>query len=84
MGSMLDFGAPGEPPRLRVYITGDTLMFPGIHEIARRYPEVHLAVVHLGGTRLPGGPLPLRRACDRERARRAPGAVTATRGGLAP
>ncbi|RLV72851.1 hypothetical protein D3C57_150030 [Streptomyces rapamycinicus NRRL 5491] len=24
-------------------------MFPGIHEIARRYPDVHLAVVHLGG-----------------------------------
>ncbi|WP_262700268.1 MULTISPECIES: MBL fold metallo-hydrolase [Streptomyces] len=55
MGSLLDFGAPGAAPRLRVYITGDTLMFPGIHEIARRYPDVHLAVVHLGGTRLPGG-----------------------------
>ncbi|MEU4894135.1 MBL fold metallo-hydrolase [Streptomyces sp. NPDC044780] len=55
MGSLLDFGEPGRPPRLRVYLTGDTLMFPGIHEIARRCPDMHLAVVHLGGTRLPGG-----------------------------
>lgn len=55
MGSMLEFGPPGKAPLLRLYITGDTLMFPGIHDIARRFPDVHLAVVHLGGTRLPGG-----------------------------
>jgi L-ascorbate metabolism protein UlaG (beta-lactamase superfamily) len=36
----------------RVYVTGDTL--PGAHldEIARRYPELDAAVVHLGGTRV--------------------------------
>ncbi|MEU8353224.1 MBL fold metallo-hydrolase [Streptomyces sp. NPDC048845] len=55
MGSLLEFGDPGGPPRLRLHITGDTLMFPGVHEIARRFPDVHLAVVHLGGTTLPGG-----------------------------
>ncbi|MET7933707.1 MBL fold metallo-hydrolase [Streptomyces sp. NPDC005322] len=55
MGSLLEFGTPGGPVRLRLYITGDTVMFPGIHQIARRCPDVHLAVVHLGGTRFPGG-----------------------------
>ncbi|MGP4003239.1 MBL fold metallo-hydrolase [Streptomyces sp. 8N706] len=55
MGSLLEFGEPGGPVRLRLYLTGDTLMFPGIREIARRCPDVHVAVVHLGGTRLPGG-----------------------------
>ncbi|MFF8812365.1 MBL fold metallo-hydrolase [Streptomyces pactum] len=55
MGSLLEFGPPGGPVRLRIYLTGDTLVFPGIEEIARRCPEIHLAVVHLGGTRLPGG-----------------------------
>ncbi|MDQ0701119.1 MBL fold metallo-hydrolase [Streptomyces sp. W4I9-2] len=36
MGSMLEFGPEGGPVRLRVYVSGDTLL-------------------HLGGTRLPGG-----------------------------
>jgi L-ascorbate metabolism protein UlaG (beta-lactamase superfamily) len=31
------------------------LMFEGVHEIARRCPDIHLAVVHLGGTTIPGG-----------------------------
>ncbi|MDB1090242.1 MBL fold metallo-hydrolase [Streptomyces sp. ACA25] len=55
MGSLLEFGAPGGSVRLRLYVTGDTLMFPGVREIARRFPDLHLAIVHLGGTRLPGG-----------------------------
>ncbi|MEU1127701.1 MBL fold metallo-hydrolase [Streptomyces sp. NPDC005899] len=55
MGSLLEFGPPGRAPVLRLYISGDTLMFPGIGEIARRCPDLHLAVVHLGGTTLPGG-----------------------------
>lgn len=55
MGSLLEFGDAGGPVRLRLYLTGDTLMFPGVREIARRCPELDLAVVHLGGTRLPGG-----------------------------
>ncbi|CAL9590804.1 hypothetical protein SUDANB106_05239 [Streptomyces sp. enrichment culture] len=55
MGSLLEFGDPGGAVRLRLYISGDTLMFPGVHEIARLCPDIHLAVVHLGGTKLPGG-----------------------------
>ncbi len=55
MGSLLEFGAPGEPAALRLYVSGDTLMFAGIAEIARRHPDLDLAVLHLGGTTLPGG-----------------------------
>lgn len=55
MGSMWEFGAVEREPVQRLYVTGDTLMFPGIQEIARRYPRVPLAVLHLGGTTLPGG-----------------------------
>ncbi|MER5845242.1 MBL fold metallo-hydrolase [Streptomyces prasinus] len=55
MGSMLEFGPVGGPVRLRVYVSGDTLLFDGVEEIGRRYPDTDLAVLHLGGTRLPGG-----------------------------
>jgi L-ascorbate metabolism protein UlaG (beta-lactamase superfamily) len=36
----------------RVYVSGDTLPGPHLDEIARRYPDVDAAVVHLGGTRV--------------------------------
>ncbi|WP_448317076.1 MBL fold metallo-hydrolase [Streptomyces sp. CO7] len=55
MGSLLEFGPLTGPPRLRLYISGDTLMYPGLAEIARRFPGPDLAVLHLGGTTLPGG-----------------------------
>ncbi|MCS0635525.1 MBL fold metallo-hydrolase [Streptomyces sp. LP05-1] len=55
MGSLLEFGDLGGPVRLRMYLTGDTLMYEGVREIARRCPDLDLAVVHLGGTTLPGG-----------------------------
>ncbi|CAL9330414.1 MBL fold metallo-hydrolase [Streptomyces sp. enrichment culture] len=55
MGSLLEFGPVGGPARLRLYISGDTLVHDGLDEIARRFPAADLAVLHLGGTRLPGG-----------------------------
>ncbi|MEU3839458.1 MBL fold metallo-hydrolase [Streptomyces sp. NPDC028635] len=55
MGSMLEFGPPGRPARLRLYVSGDTLPYDGLAEIATRFPAADLAVLHLGGTRLPGG-----------------------------
>ncbi|MDO0929333.1 MBL fold metallo-hydrolase [Streptomyces sp. TG1A-8] len=55
MGSMLEFGPVGRPPRLRLYVSGDTLLYDGLDEIAERFPAADLAVLHLGGTRLPGG-----------------------------
>ena len=35
-------------------ITGDTLIHKRLHEIPRRYPDIHLALLHLGGTRILG------------------------------
>ena len=55
MGSLLEFGDTTGDVEQRIYLTGDTLMYDGVRQIARRCPDVHLAVVHLGGTRLPGG-----------------------------
>jgi L-ascorbate metabolism protein UlaG (beta-lactamase superfamily) len=34
----------------RLYITGDTLVIDDLREIPRRYPEINLALLHLGGT----------------------------------
>lgn len=55
MGSMMEFGPVGGPVALRLYISGDTLVYDGLDEIARRFPAADLAVLHLGGTLLPGG-----------------------------
>jgi L-ascorbate metabolism protein UlaG (beta-lactamase superfamily) len=55
MGTMLEFGPVGRPARLRLYVSGDTLPYDGLDEIAVRFPAADLAVLHLGGTRLPGG-----------------------------
>jgi L-ascorbate metabolism protein UlaG (beta-lactamase superfamily) len=55
MGSMLEFGPAGGAPRMRLYVSGDTLVHDGLDEIAQRFPAADLAVLHLGGTRLPGG-----------------------------
>ncbi|MEU8342049.1 MBL fold metallo-hydrolase [Spirillospora sp. NPDC048832] len=55
MGSLLEFGPATGEVRFRLYITGDTLMFDGVHQIARRARDIDLAVLHLGGTKLPGG-----------------------------
>ncbi len=53
MGSVLDFSRHGKR-LLRVYITGDTLMHDGIDAIARRFTDIDLCVIHLGGTRIGG------------------------------
>jgi len=53
MGSMLEFESPGTRP-FRLYLTGDTLIIDDLKEIPRRYPDVDLALLHLGGTRVLG------------------------------
>jgi L-ascorbate metabolism protein UlaG (beta-lactamase superfamily) len=53
MGSMLEFGTADET-RLRLYISGDTLVHEQLKEIPRRYPEIDLALLHLGGTKILG------------------------------
>jgi L-ascorbate metabolism protein UlaG (beta-lactamase superfamily) len=54
MGSLLEFGPVGGRPELSIYISGDTLMYEDIREISRRYPDIDLGIVHLGGTKLLG------------------------------
>lgn len=54
MGSLLHFRPADGRAGVRLYITGDTLVFPRIREIHRRYPDVDLALLHLGGTRAMG------------------------------
>lgn len=54
MGSMLEFRGADEKTALRLYITGDTLVHDDLQEIPRRYPEIDLALFHLGGTRIMG------------------------------
>jgi len=55
MGSMLEFQrADAERTALRLYITGDTLVHDDLQEIPRRYPEIDLALFHLGGTQIMG------------------------------
>jgi L-ascorbate metabolism protein UlaG (beta-lactamase superfamily) len=53
MGSMLEFESPSVS-RFRLYITGDTLIIDDLKDIPRRYPEIDVALLHLGGTRVLG------------------------------
>ncbi|MFL5307738.1 MAG: MBL fold metallo-hydrolase [Polyangia bacterium] len=55
MGTMLDWrAADATQPAMRLYITGDTLLREQLREIPRRFPDIDLALLHLGGTRLFG------------------------------
>jgi L-ascorbate metabolism protein UlaG (beta-lactamase superfamily) len=53
MGSLLEFEA-ATATRLRIYISGDTLVHDELRDIARRYPAIDLGIFHLGGTRVLG------------------------------
>jgi L-ascorbate metabolism protein UlaG (beta-lactamase superfamily) len=53
MGSMLEF-TRGDDTLVRMYISGDTLVHDDLHEIPRRYPDIDLALLHLGGTKVFG------------------------------
>lgn len=52
MGSMIEFADPLGALLLRVYVSGDTLLFDQIAEIPRRFPDIDIALLHLGGTRI--------------------------------
>ncbi len=66
MGSILDFKRKGDRNDsntttssnsnhlFRIYITGDTTVFDDIKEIPKRYPNIDLALLHLGGTTIMG------------------------------
>jgi L-ascorbate metabolism protein UlaG (beta-lactamase superfamily) len=54
MGSMVEWGLGGAQIGPRLYISGDTLVFDDLREIPQRYPDIDLALLHLGGTRVMG------------------------------
>lgn len=54
MGSMLEFGQATGETLFRLYITGDTLVYDQLKEIPKRYPDIDLALLHLGGTKIFG------------------------------
>lgn len=54
MGSMLDFETVTGERLLRMYISGDTLIHDDLNEIPKRFPNVDVALLHLGGTRVLG------------------------------
>jgi L-ascorbate metabolism protein UlaG (beta-lactamase superfamily) len=54
MGSVIDFQTSEGLAALRLYITGDTLVFDDLKEIPKRYPDIDLGLFHLGGTRIMG------------------------------
>ena len=51
MGSLLEHRVNGAA-RLRVYLSGDTLTGNHLDAIRERHPDIDVAVVHLGGTRV--------------------------------
>ena len=55
MGSLLEFTEADGTLLRRVYVSGDTLVFDGLADIRDRVGEIDRAVLHLGGTTLPGG-----------------------------
>ncbi|WP_373046712.1 MBL fold metallo-hydrolase [Vulgatibacter sp.] len=54
MGSMLEFGHERFGLLLRLYVSGDTLVYEAIREIPERFPGIDCALLHLGGTRVMG------------------------------
>jgi L-ascorbate metabolism protein UlaG (beta-lactamase superfamily) len=53
MGSILEASSP-HGPTPRIYISGDTLLIDELQEIPQRFPEIDIALLHLGGTRVLG------------------------------
>jgi L-ascorbate metabolism protein UlaG (beta-lactamase superfamily) len=56
MGSLLEFRRSDDASSatLRMYISGDTIMYEGLRAIPEREPVIDLAFLHLGGTRVMG------------------------------
>jgi L-ascorbate metabolism protein UlaG (beta-lactamase superfamily) len=54
MGSMLEFQNSARRTKFRIYITGDTLVYEKLSEIPQKYPDIDLALLHLGGTKVFG------------------------------
>ena len=57
MGSLLEFAPPGGAVPFRLYVSGDTVVFDELKEIPRRFPDIDMALFHLGGARIMGAAL---------------------------
>jgi L-ascorbate metabolism protein UlaG (beta-lactamase superfamily) len=53
MGTVLELEREGSC-QLRMYVSGDTMPIPELRQVAERYPELDVMVVHLGGTKVFG------------------------------
>lgn len=53
MGSLLEFRTAASNP-WRLYVSGDTTIHQALREIPQRHPDIDLALLHLGGTRVGG------------------------------
>ena len=49
-GSLIEFENSRGEVAFRIYITGDTVFFDELKEIPRRFSDIDLALLHLGGT----------------------------------
>ena len=56
MGSVIEgyAGANDVEPAVRLYVSGDTILFAGLREITARFPGLDVALIHLGATRVLG------------------------------
>jgi L-ascorbate metabolism protein UlaG (beta-lactamase superfamily) len=54
MGSLLDFETDNGNSLMKLYISGDTLIHDDLKDIPKRFPNIDLALIHLGGTRILG------------------------------
>lgn len=55
MGSVVEAAGQDGTTIRRIYVSGDTMVFDGLDAIARRHGPLDAAVLHTGGTTLPGG-----------------------------
>ena len=53
-GNILEFGSTNNKTVFRIYISGDTLIYDDIKEIPKKYSDIDLGLLHLGGTKILG------------------------------
>ena len=54
MGSVLEWEPAAGGPVKRLYVSGDTLVHDALTEVPRRWPDLDVGMLHLGGTRVLG------------------------------
>lgn len=54
IGSVYEYRQTPDAAPLRLYVSGDTVMHDELRQIHERFPEIDLAVLHLGGARMLG------------------------------